>query len=242
MFQGKKNLSLVFALTAVTALVSCGEKDADKIGKAQLCLDKATQGTAAECKAMVDGIETSGAYSIRCSANFINEGFTAPARFKQAFDAFDTNSNNNTETFMSVMTFKNSGTTMDQNMTVASETNDYCSKTGSKGLRFLGMMAFSSTTMAKAAYDLTSGTSGTTPDATQINAALTDLKNNPTSGSNPAKIAAIGTVVSSTYTATCQSGSSANQSICDQLDDALKGVDINDPAAVGAAVISKWAN
>src|SRR4051812_40545203 len=100
MITGKKNLGLVCALTLSVILVSCGKKDADKIGEAQLCLDKATPATAAECKVMVEGIEATGAYTIRCSANFISEGFTQAARFKQAFDAFDNNSTNNTEAFM----------------------------------------------------------------------------------------------------------------------------------------------
>jgi hypothetical protein len=237
MINGRKNLVTVLALTATTALVSCGKKDADKIGEAQLCLDKATQATAAECKAMVDGIEKSGAYAIRCSANFITEGFTQPARFKQAFDAFDNNSTNNTEAFMSVMTFK-SQTTIDENVTFANETFEYCNKTGSKGLMLLGTMASTSTTLSKVANTLTGGSSGTTPDATQINQALNDLKN----GNNPAAVQAIGTVVSSTYAASCQSGSGANQSICEQLNEALEGIDLSDPAAVGAAVVAKWAN
>lgn len=238
MINGRKNLAAILALTATTALVSCGKKDADKIGEAQLCLDKATQATAAECKAMVDGIEKTGAYAIRCSANFIAEGFTQPARFKQAFDAFDNNSTNNTEAFMAVMTFKNSGSTVDENSIVANQTFEYCNKTGSKGLMLLGTMASTSTTLAKVANTLTGGSSGTTPDATQINQALNDLKN----GNNPAAVQAIGTVVSSTYASSCQSGSASNQSICEQLDDALKGVDLSDPAAVGAAVVAKWAN
>ncbi|MBS1970173.1 MAG: hypothetical protein JSU04_07680 [Bdellovibrionales bacterium] len=240
MINGRKNLATILALTATTALVSCGKKDADKIGEAQLCLDKATQATAAECKAMVDGIEKTGAYAIRCSANFIAEGFTQPARFKQAFDAFDNNSTSNTEAFMSVMTFKNSGSTVDENLTVANQTFEYCNKTGSKGLMLLGTMASTSTTLAKVANAL-SGT-GTTPTSTDINNALNDLKNNPSSGTNAATISAIGTVVSSTYAASCQSGSASNQSICEQLDEALNGVNISDPAAVGAAVIAKWSN
>ncbi len=237
MINGRRNLAAIFILTATTALVSCGKKDADKIGEAQLCLDKATQTTAAECKAMVDGIEKTGAYAIRCSANFMTEGFTQSARFKQAFDAFDNNSPNNTEAFMSVMTFKNL-TTIDANVSFANETFEYCAKTGSKGLMLLGTMASTSTTLSKVANSLTGGTSGSAPDATQINQALNDLKN----GNNPAAVQAIGSVVSSTYATSCQSGSASNQSICEQLDDALKGVDLNDPAAVGAAVIAKWAN
>lgn len=241
MINGRKNLAIIFAMSACAALVSCGKKDADKVGEAQLCLDKATQATAASCKAMVEGIETTGAYSILCSANFITEGFTEASRFKQAFDSFDNNSSNNTESFMSVLTFK-SQASMDLNATFATETNSYCAKSGSKGLMFLGTMATTATTFAQVAYNLTAGASGTAPTAQQINDALTDLKNNPSSGSNPATISAVGTVIASTYTTSCQTGSDANQSMCDQLNTALAGVDMNDPAAVGAAVISQWSN
>lgn len=236
MINGRKNLAFVFALSACTVLVSCGKKDADKIGEAQLCLDKATTSTAASCKAMVDGIESSGAYAIRCSANFIEEGFTESTRFKEAFDAFDNNSTSNTEVFMKVMTFK-SQAGIDANLTFANETFGYCNKTGAKGLMLLGTMASTSTTLAKVANTLTGGTSGTTPTEAQINQALNNLKG----GGDPTTVAAIGNVVASTYTASCQTGS-ANQSICEQLNDALAGVDLSDPAAVGSAVISKWAN
>lgn len=238
MIIGRKNLAIILALTATTALVSCGKKDADKVGEAQLCLDKATQGTAASCKAMVDGIETSGAYTIRCSANFIQEGFTEATRFKQAFDAFSNNSTNNTEAFMTFMTFKNSGSTIDENLSVSNETFTYCNKTGSKGLMLLGTMASTSTTLAKVA-SIAAGFSGTgTPTQQQIHDALVNLQG----GGDATSVNAIGNVVSATYTASCQSGSGANQSLCEQLDSALTGVDLNDPAAVGAAVINKWAN
>lgn len=234
MINGRKKLAYFCALSVCATLVSCAKKDADKVGEAQLCLDDATQGTAAACMEKIAGVETSGAYALRCSANFIDEGFTQPARFKQAFDAFDTNSSNNTEAFMSVITFK-SKADIDANLAFANQTFEYCNKSGAKGLMLLGTMASTSTTLAKVADTLAG--SGTQPTAEQINDALESLTGG---GGDPATIAAIGTVVSATYESSCGNGST-NQSICDQLNEALVGVDTTDPAAVGAAVIAKWA-
>lgn len=232
-----KNLPLVCALSLSVLLASCGPKDADKVGQAQLCIDKATQGTAAACMEKIVGIESASAYALRCSANFIDEGFTQPARFQQAFDAFDNNSSGNTEAFMSVMTFK-SKSTIDDNVDFANQTLEYCNKSGAKGLMLLGSMASTSTVLAKVADTL--GGSGSTPTADQINDALEALQADPNSPTNQATISAIGTAISSTYSASCQDGT-ANQSLCDQLDTALAGIDINDPSAVGNAVIANWA-
>ncbi|WP_413290216.1 hypothetical protein [Bdellovibrio sp. HCB337] len=231
----KKNLAFICALSMSAFISSCGPKDMDKVGQAQLCIDDAAQGEAAACLEKIEGIESKGAYALRCSANFIDEGFTQPARFREAFEAFDTNASSNTEAFMSVMTFK-SKATMDDNVTFASETLSHCNKSGAKGLMLLGSMASTSTTLAKVANTLTGGGSGTTPTPQQINDALVDLQNNP----DPTTIAAIGSAISSTYTASCENGN-ANESLCNQLNDALEGIDINDPAAVGQAVIDAWA-
>ena len=63
------------ATATLLLLVSCGPKDSDKIGDAQLCLDNATSSNVSDCVQKVDGLESPGAYVIRCSANFIQEGF-----------------------------------------------------------------------------------------------------------------------------------------------------------------------
>jgi hypothetical protein len=230
MIYGKKNLAYIYALTLSASLVSCGPKDADKVGEAQLCIDKATQGTAAACSEKVTGIDTPAANMIRCSAGFIDEGFTKPARFKSAFDAFSTNSTNNTEAFMSILSFTALSSNA-ANAAAAEATYQACSKTGGKGLMMLGSMAITATTLAQIAGTFTSGS---TPTETEIHNALASAVG------NPAATAAIGSAITTTYTASCQSGDDSNKALCDQLDTALVGVDTTDSAAVGQAVLNYW--
>lgn len=237
MNHGKRSLVFICALSLSGLLGACGPKDADKVGIAQLCIDDAAPGEAAACLEKIEGIESASAYALRCSANFIDEGFTQPARFREAFGSFDNNSSTNTEAFMSVMAFK-SKSTIDDNVTFATTTLEYCNKSRAKGLMLLGSMALTSTTLMKVADSIgqLAGGDMSNLDANAVNAALVEMRDNP----DPTTVAAIGTAIVSTYTASCETGN-ANQSICDQLNEALDGVDTSDPAAVGAAVIAKWA-
>lgn len=224
------SLRLVVLTFAMGTLVSCGPKDADKIGQAQLCLDKATKGTAAACMEKIAGIETKSANVLRCSAGFIDEGFTEPARFKMAFDALGNNSGSNTETFMGVLAFS-SKSTAPLNTTFAYETYEYCAKSGAKGLMLLGSMAKTATTLSGLAGSYVDGAQ---PDASAIQAAITNAK------SDPVAKEAIGSAIASTYTASCQTGQKADESLCTQLDAALVGVDITNSADVGAAILAYW--
>jgi hypothetical protein len=226
-----KKLVLLMALSA-GVFVSCGPKDADKIGEAQLCLDKATQGTAAACTEKIAGVESKSAYGIRCSAGFIDEGFTQPARFKQAYDALSQNGSSSTEAFMGVLAF-NSKATPDLNVAFATATFNDCSKSGGKGLILLGSMASTATTLSKIAGTFVGGAQ---PTPSQIEAAINTAK------SDPAAKAAIGAAVAVTYTSSCLNGSQADKGICDQMGTALATVDLNDPAAVGQAILNYWSS
>lgn len=231
-FVKTKNLSFVSALTLSAVLVSCGPKDADKIGEAQLCIDKATQGTAAACTEKIAGIESESANLLRCSAGFIDEGFTKPARFKQAFDALSANGGNTTEAFMGVLAFS-SKTTANDNSTFANQTYEYCAKSKAKGFMLLGSMAKAATTLSTIAGSFVNGSQPSQADITNaINTAIND----------PTARAAIGSAVATTYTASCTAGSQSNKELCTQFDSALSGVDISNADAVGNALLAYWQN
>jgi hypothetical protein len=72
------------AATACFALGGCESSESDGLANAQACLDSATPATASTCAAMVSGDNSSAAYSIRCSAHYITQGFTS-TRFAGAF-------------------------------------------------------------------------------------------------------------------------------------------------------------
>ncbi|MGZ3749314.1 MAG: hypothetical protein ACXWQA_16045 [Pseudobdellovibrionaceae bacterium] len=236
MTYGKRNLTYacVYALALVTTLSACAPKTADKIGDAQLCLDKATQGTAAACLEKIEGIDTASANVMRCSAGFIDEGFTEPTRFKRAFDALSQKSAGatNTLTFLSFIAFSSKGSAA-ANKAFAAETYAACLKTNAKGLTLLGSMAMTATVISGGLTALNDGAA--------IQTAITSLL----SGTDDASKSAIGSAVISTYTSSCTGGTQANQGLCSQLDGYLSGagaVDVStvDPLTVGTAILTQW--
>jgi dihydroxyacetone kinase DhaKLM complex PTS-EIIA-like component DhaM len=236
--QSRSSLWAAAVVLASGMLISCAPSEVDKVGEAQLCIDNAQQGEAAACLQKISGVETAAANTLRCSAGFIDEGFTQPARFKSAFDQLSTGAASNTEGFLSVLSFK-SKATADLNVAFSTETYGYCVKSGGKGVMLLASMATTATNLAKVAGTLT-GNVGT--DTTAITGAITTVLADPTSPANAPVVAAVGSAVASTYTSTCKSGQQADASLCTQLDAALVGKDLTDSAAIGLAVLTYWQN
>lgn len=87
----KKNKLLlpVMAVLMTTAFYSCKESDTSKLQNAQLCLNTASSATAMGC---VNDIASDGspiAYSLRCSAVFIAEGFGSAVNFVDALKSIN---------------------------------------------------------------------------------------------------------------------------------------------------------
>jgi hypothetical protein len=230
-----KNLSsLLASLTLAALLSSCGPKEADKVGEAQLCLDTAVQGQATACLEKIDGIDTAAANTLRCSAGFIDEGFTQPTRFQNAFDQLSSGGSSATEGFLSVLSFQSKATPA-LNLAYATQTYGYCVKSGAKGFMLLGSMANTATNLANFANTIT-------PDAAGITTAITNLVADPTNPANAPVVSAIGAAISTTYTASCQTGQKADASLCSQLDSALVGQNLADSSAIGLLVLNYWKN
>jgi len=225
-----KKMALVCALSLSAALVSCGPKDSDKIGEAQLCLDTATQATVAACKEKIAGIDSTAASLIRCSAGFMEEGFTSAARFNSAFAALSDGTNSSTEGFLGVLAFS-SKSSASANETFANETYEHCAKSKAKGFMLLGSMAKTATTLSALAGGFINGSQ---PSAAQISTLLGTALGNPTA------TAAIGSAVITTYTASCQTGQQSNVELCTDFNAALAGKDTTDPAVVGDAILTYW--
>lgn len=241
MIKERKNLAYIIALSTCAALmsVSCAKSDADKVGEAQLCLDKATKGTAAACLEKIEGIDSPGAHTMRCSAGFIDEGFTEPTRLKNALKALSEKSGGDTNTleFLAYIAFSSKGAGAGNaaaNKAFAAATYDSCVKSKAKGLTLLGSMAMTATTLASVAGGITEGS------GTDIKQAITDL----IAANDDASKSAIGSAVISTYETSCSGTAPANQGLCDQLNSYLAGaggaVDLSDPLTVGNAILDKW--
>lgn len=216
-----KKLTLLLAAMMMT-LSACQETDQDRVADAQSCLDSSSSGTAAQCVSMVDGIYSKGAYLIRCSGMFIQEGFMDASRLESAMDAIENDGGSGGSTaMMSVLSFRNFGPTTAENQTAANLAVEYCNKAGSKGLVMLASISSIATTAADIASD-------TTPSQAQIQAALGAIAAGPTSA--PAAVAAGGAALAA-YNANCAGDGGSFGQFCEQFESAIGGS--TDPGTVG---------
>ncbi|MBN8537659.1 MAG: hypothetical protein J0M15_11450 [Deltaproteobacteria bacterium] len=228
-------ISVLFFYTPFI-LSSCGsEKDVDKIGNAQQCLNEATSSTAMDCVTKVDGLTSTGSYNIRCAAAFVREGFANPTKYTTAFDSLKGSSG--TSGFMGLITFSSAKSIATDTANANTTFND-CFKAGAKGKTLISSFGYLSTallnyfasilgttecsTPSTSGYDLTSCIAS----AKAVNPA-TDLEkatklalivsSTESDSSDAGKVqSSVGSVIISTYTISC-SGKGANQDLCDKL-------------------------
>lgn len=237
-----KAKTLLFISAATLFIFSCGsEKEVDKIGDAQICLNSATNATMANaCLTKVDGIESKSAYAVRCNGSFISEGFASPTKYINAASSLN-GSSNGTTTFMGLITFTSAGT-FATDLTNAGNTFTYCLASGAKGTTLLssfGYLAMSIYNYARSTGDgATQASCPTTPTATGYNfsscltsfavtnvvanaTALANMINSSTANSAASTLqSSMGSVIVSTYNISC-SGTGANQSLCSTLNTAI---------------------
>lgn len=223
----KRNLALGIATVLTCTLTACGAKDADKIGDAQLCLDKATAAEAPACLEKLGDLDSQESHLLRCAGGFIEQGFDQPTKFISAFSQMGSSQNGGgTLALMGILAFDDK-TKMDT--TFAS-----CEKSGAKGFILLASMAKMATTIGS----LFTGTSGDglaglqaaisgDPAAAQtaMESAITKLN-----GSEEEQ-AEVGATAIVAYQTNCTSGNSTNTQLCSQLSQAV-GTN-TDPAVVG---------
>jgi hypothetical protein len=132
---------LLFAFIA-TALISCGsEKDSDKIGNAQICLDNlpvsATPTQVDACMTAIDGISSAEAEHLRCAGAFMKEGFLDPTKVADAMGSIS----GGTLGFMSFMSFTAEGT-IDDDTTNAANAFSSCFNSGAKGTTLISSFTY----------------------------------------------------------------------------------------------------
>lgn len=80
-------------LAILGLLATACESDEDRaVSQAQECLNRSTQATASACASYVEGHSSEKAYAIRCSIDFIVEGFSDPTKLTNAVTAMSSNS------------------------------------------------------------------------------------------------------------------------------------------------------
>lgn len=128
--------SLVFALSF--GLTSCESEEDNKILAAQECFNKlsdaASDAQVDACLAKIDGIESNGAYVIRCSGEFQKGGLTT-AKLVTAFDGYKNELPANQEAFLIDQL------ALDPPATSADQAYSDCAKTGIPGLNYIATLS-----------------------------------------------------------------------------------------------------
>ena len=232
--------NFVISLSVLSfGLSGCQETDADKVGDAQLCIDKATPTSVSSCLAKIEGIDTPAANVLRCSAGFIEEGFDQANRLIDSLDQLKAGGGGTTA-LMGLIAFKSkTGGALNKAFAVA--TSDYCQKSDQKSLALLGTLAMTATSLASIAFPgLTEGQTVTENDIKTVIDNL--LAAGPGDATAIAAVSEIGNAVSATYQIACAASSSSDAKMCKEIVDTMNnsGVDINDPKAVGDKILELW--
>jgi hypothetical protein len=232
-----------FSILAALLIFNSGcnkETDADKIADAQSCLDTATTSDVDMCVAKVDGLESEGAYLIRCSGKFVKEGFNNATKLSGALaniSGSNTGNATNSLSMMSALSFTTESTPA-LNAASASDAVTYCNKAKSSGLILLSGLTYTATSLWSIGQSLS--LIGTTPPTgAQLQSLMTSLT------SNAQAQAAVGSVVVSMYTANCSSTtSSAPGNYCQQFQSAVSTVSggTSNPAGIGQQIMTCYSN
>jgi hypothetical protein len=148
---------LLFFSAAVFLFAACETGDEDRIAQAQACLDRANQTTVSECELIVAGVTGPRASLIRCSADFIAQGFTG-SRFASAFTALKTTTTgqNSTLAMMAYLVFTVGADDAARNAAADTAVNN-CTSSGLPGMIMFSQFA-KSATLISAGLAITPGT------------------------------------------------------------------------------------
>lgn len=216
------------ALTASFLMLGCQETEQDLIGDAQHCLDHTSVGQAEGCLSKIEGLTSAQAYVIRCAASFIDEGLTDPATLSEALNQVS-EGNNNSLGLLQALAFKNT----DRARTMF----ERCSASNQKGLLLISGVS----KMATDILSLSTASSGDlvfSDDPAEMAAAIDEILTNGGAG----QLEVVGSTLQVVYNVSCQVDNQANKDICGEIDTALAGVDIQDPVAIGNAILDYWKN
>jgi hypothetical protein len=231
--SGLLNLKIIPLMAlGLLCLIGCGEvTDEDRIGDAQYCMDDipvsepdVAKRTAAvnSCMSKLGSVVSSKASLMRCSGNFLIEGFGNPEKIVSAMEnVTSTSGGAGTVAMMNVLKFSSQGSNQ-ANSDFVTQTLTYCQDAGSPGFVMIASFARIATSMASvASVNLSDGLS-----PTEVSAIMNE---------SPAVIGATATVA---YQTSCTEGESSNAELCDQLGAAIQGGMTEEQ--IGQALLTGW--
>jgi hypothetical protein len=229
MLSMKKFFALTVAATCSLALAGCETGDDRTLAAGQACLDAATPATANQCVTIVQGLTSQESYMIRCSANFIAQGFTG-TRIADAITKIKDNDGSGTDPMVGMMAYLSFTSASPS----ADEAISNCETAGSKSMLRLATAAKLATTIAS----FTGGIGSIDPDSPT---AAQDLKNKIDqliSSPNPTANAELGSTAVVAAQAYCAAGSSyEGTEVCQNLTAAVNSS--SDPATIGAQLLQQ---
>jgi hypothetical protein len=237
--QMKSNTALASFLVVVAVFfqVGCENSDEKAIANAQSCLDQArTSDDANRCFALVQDMDSASANLIKCSARYIQQGFTG-ARFASAFEQLKDNpSGGSSDAMTSTLSFLSFSSPA-----AATETYGFCEKSGLKSLIRLSVMSRMATTIISAAQQISAPgcpALGQVPDgSTNMATCLSNLASNGTPAilDDKEQLGQIAVIAKDAY---CGEGSSFNNTdICNNLNQAIQAGG-GDPTAIANQLLN----
>lgn len=215
-------LRVCLAVIVSCCLISCEDKEDDKVFAAQKCLDVATASNVDTCVNMIAGIGTNQAYIIRCSADFIRQGITTPTIVSAVEDLDQVNDNeNSTVALFDAFIFTASGG--DSAATLVGEAVTNCQATGSSTLATLALSAQMATTLAGIFGTDIATWVATNPSAGDV----TTIANNPANADEVEDMA--GAIISMQSTSCAEGGQFEGTDVCTSLNAAITGIAADDP-------------
>ena len=214
-------VKIVFSASALIFLVSCAEKESDKIGDAQNCLDTATQANVSKCLDKLGSIDNQAANTIRCAGAFIEEGFDDPSKFLTAFEQLENSSAGGSSTlgFMGALAFSTQAR--------ADNAVEVCKKSESRGFILLSTMTGLATTLST--FASISIDPNNPPTQAQMEAALSSCNSDSCE-------AAIGNLTISLYENSCSDGTTSNEQVCSEVSQAIAAG--STPEEIGAQLLA----
>lgn len=223
----KRRIFLILILSSCFLInVSCSSAgDIDKIGDAQHCLDKFArdgEGSLDDCELKVEGVTTPAAFSIRCAAGYIRDGFTAQG-LVTAFSKIETVTSSNMADFLNSLVFDAAGTTgqaaVETNYSTVQTVYGHCADSLGKGVTLLATFSYLTNAVYNYRCNSGAGTCNTTATSTDLlvtlNSAYTDV-----SARGVALCTDLGTIAVNTREVSCTNGV-ANETLCEILDQAV---------------------
>lgn len=222
-------IKFLFLIILAAVLTNCSEKEADKIGDAQACIDKASKTTVNDCLSKIDGLTSQQAYLLKCSAGFIEQGFDDPNKFITAIKQLSANNSGGGSTMLGMM-----GVLAFDDKDKAAATLANCQKSKAKGFIMFASMANIATTIGSVSGNLSNLITSIQTDPSTAQATMLNLVN--TLNSDPNAVTSIGATAIVAYDSNC-SGTNSTSQMCTTFTNAINSSgNPSDPTAVGNAL------